>query len=182
MRAQLRFPRPPMCCLTPLGLQHFWLRLRHLAPAGPYRYRFLNMLLVQFRPRAVSTHTHTHGQREGGDRRLVSGRWCVRVWSRLKAYRRPPSVTVPRGASQSMKNESAKKGKNKKRASPTDLIAEGLELLQAPALQLLLHSTGENERAKQPDWRWCLRFHVCLAQCKKYGGKNVNMGYYSKNL
>jgi len=28
-----------------------------------------------------------------------------------------------------MKNESAKKGKNKKRASPTDLIAEGLELL-----------------------------------------------------
>lgn len=159
MRAQLRFPRPPMCCLTPLGLQHFWLRLRHLAPAGPYRYRFFNMLLVQFRPRAVSTHTHTHGQREGGDRRLVSGRWCVRVWSRLKAYRRPPSVTVPRGASQSMKNESAKKGKNKKRASPTDLIAEGLELLQASTVS----SFHKGEGTSKTTWLKAVARELMLA-------------------
>lgn len=77
-----------------------------------------------------------------------------------------------------MKNESAKKGKNKKRASPTDLIAEGLELLQAPALQLLVHSTGENERAKQPE----LMFALHTVKSIKKGGKNINIGYYSKNL
>jgi len=48
-----------------------------------------------------------------------------------------------------MKNESAKKGKNKKRASPTDLIAEGLELLLQASTVRSFHM--EKERAKQPD-------------------------------